>query len=80
MINISSETQYISKKYSSEKKTGNAARDAASLDEVSSEEIKRGVIGLVSILPNLKDFIAPTLNVIHGIQSIVGDSNMKEKI
>ena len=71
-------TQYVSKKFKSEEKTRQVARDAKYLEEMSAKEINDGIKDMMTILPNLKIFIAPPLNVIHGIQIKVGDLNLKE--
>ena len=78
MINNSSVTQYVSKKYSNKERTLKAATNAAILDDRASEEMKNGIMALTTIIPNLKEYIAPTLNVIYDIQSTIGDIHMKK--
>ena len=38
----------------------------------------KGVLSLVSILPNLREYIAPTLNIAFDLQNNIGNLNMKK--
>ena len=67
IINKSSVTQYVSRKYSKKESTLKAARNAKMIEDRASEAMKNGIMALTTITPNLKEYIAPTLNVIYDI-------------
>ena len=43
-----------------------------------ANDLKKSVLTVVHVIPNIKDYIAPTLNVIFNLQKDVGNLNMKE--
>ena len=48
------------------------------IDELCAIDLKTGVLSLVSIIPNIRDYIAPTLNITFLLQSNIGNLNMKK--
>ena len=77
MINNSSVTQYAHKKHRDDLKTHKLSRHANNFDMLSALDMKQGVSSLASLIPTLKEHIAPMLNVIHNLQSHSFDLNMK---
>ena len=78
MINNSSVTQYVSKKYTSGKKTLVAKKDAEHIERMGSRDIDCGIKNLCTVIPNLIDYISPTLNVAYNLQKDIGDFNLKK--
>ena len=62
------------------KKTKDAVKEANGMDLLNAEDLKRGVLSLVSIIPNIKEYIAPTLNVTFNLQNDVGDFKYERDI
>ena len=77
MINNSSVTQYAHKKHTDDLKTQKLSSHANNFDMLSALDMKQGVSSLASLIPTLKEHIAPMLNVIHNLQSHSFDLNMK---
>ena len=51
--------------------------EAQSFENLLGEDIKHGVESLVTVLPTVKEYIAPTLNIAYNLQSEIGDCNLK---
>ena len=47
------------------------------MEHISAMEIGSGMDGLITIIPNLRQCIAPTLNVAYDIQGFVGGLNIE---
>ena len=78
LINNSSITQYVPKKYKNLDRMDISKENAAIMDDMSSDELIMGIKGLQSILPTIHKFIAPIINVTNGIQDNIGDLNIKK--
>ena len=78
MVNNSSVTQYAHKKFKNQQKSQKSFDTAHTFDLLSAIDLKQGVTSLTSVIPSLKDHIAPTLNVIHNLQCSNLDLNMKQ--
>ena len=77
LIHNSSVTQYVHKKHKNDLTTQKLSIHANTFDMLSALDMKQGVSSLASVIPTLKEHIAPTLNVIHNLQSDIVDLNMK---
>ena len=77
MIENSSITQYVSKKYSSTSKTQDAEENANVIMLMSLKELQYSVTQLSKIIPNVANYISPSLDVIYKLQNEVGDLNFK---
>ena len=77
-VHNSTITQYVSKKYASIDKTKVAKENAEIMEDLSTQELAMGIKYLSAIIPNVKKYIAPTLNAIHRLQDDIGDININE--
>ena len=55
-----------------------ASQVANGMDLLSTDDLNNGVLTLVYITSNLRDYIVPTLNVIFNLQNDIGNLNMKQ--
>ena len=78
MLHNSSVTQYVLKNYTRNNTTMEAAKNAALLENRASEEMEKGILSISIILPNIKEYISPTLQVIYDMQNTIGDINLKK--
>ena len=63
MIDKSSITQFVHKKYKKLSSNITAEQQSQVMEELLANDLNNGVMSLVSMLPNLKQYIAPSLNV-----------------
>ena len=47
------------------------------MEDLLANDLHTAIQGLVSILPNVRQYIAPTLNIAYQLQEEIGDCNMK---
>ena len=45
---------------------------------MGSRDIDCGIKNLCTVIPNLIDYISPTLNVAYNLQNEIGDCNLKK--
>ena len=76
MINDSTVTTYVSKKYKDDMKNQLASTNADVLEEMAGSELKSAVNDMKTVLPNVTDLIAPTLKTVFQIQKVIGDINI----
>ena len=50
------------------------------MEYLLATDLKNGVLSLVSILSNLQQYIAPTLNIAFHLQEEIGDCNLKKMV
>ena len=77
MIDKSSITQYVLKKYNKLSSMITAEQQSQVMEELLANDLYNGVMSLVSIVPNLKQYIAPSLNIAFQLQQNIGDCNLK---
>ena len=78
MIDDSSVALYVSKKYKNDMKHKLATMNADVLEEMAGSELESAMKDMKSVIPNLTDFIAPTLKTAFQIQQVIGDINMNK--
>ena len=78
LIGLSSLTQCVHKKFKKKSKMKEATFNTETFEQLLAQDLKNGVQSLVSILPNVRDYIAPTLNTAYKVQSEIGDCNLKK--
>ena len=78
LIDKSSLTQFVHKKFKNKTKMNIAKMAAQSFEHLLAQDIKHGVQSLISILPKIQEYIAPTLNIAYNLQKEIGDCNLKE--
>ena len=78
LLNRSSVTQYVPKKYRSNKASKASQLDAEFMEKIVGRELELGILYLSTIIPNLKLYIAPVLSVANQIQNDIGSCNIKE--
>ena len=71
-------SKYVSKKYKNDRKNSLAMLNADILEEMAGSELQSAVINMKSVLPNVQEFISPTLETAFEIQKKIGDINMNE--
>ena len=77
MIDQSSLTQFVHKKFKSLTKMKTARNKAEMFENLLGDDLKLGVESLVSVLPTIKEYICPTLNIAYNLQADVGDCNLQ---
>lgn len=77
MIGKSSITQYVNKKYNKLSSQLKSVCQSNVMEDLLAKDLHNGISGLVSILPNIKQYIAPSLNICYQVQEEIGDCNMK---
>ena len=78
MINDSTVTTYVSKTYKDEMKNELASTNADVLEEMAGLELTSAVNAMKSVLPNVTNIIAPTLNTAFQLQKVIGNINMNQ--
>lgn len=78
MVNNSSATQHVSKKYTAENSTHVAKTDADYIERLESRDIDCGIKNLCKAIPNLINYISPTLDDVYKIQKEIEDCNLKK--
>ena len=78
IVNNSSVTQYVCKKYSAANSTIAAKTDSEYLEAMSSRELDNGITNLCKVIPTLRYYISPTLSVAHNLQQEIGDCNIRK--
>ena len=78
VINTSSITQYIPKKYRSVNRSITSMHDAELIEKIVGRELELSITYLSKIIPKLNLYIAPVLSVANEIQKDIGDCNIKE--
>ena len=77
MIDKSSITQFVNKKYKKISSQIKAEHQSNVMEALLAKDLHNGIIGLVSILPNIRQYIAPSSNIAYQLQEEIGDCNMK---
>ena len=77
MIDKSSITQFVLKKYNKLSSMKTAEQQSQEMEQLLANDLYNGVTSLVSIMPNLKQYIAPSLNTAFQLQHDIGDCNLK---
>ena len=78
LIGKSSLTQFVHKKVKSNSTTNRLEMEASRFENLLAEDLKYGVKSLISIIPNVQEYISPTLNIAYNLQDTVGDCNLKK--
>ena len=78
MVDDSTVTLYVSKKYKNELRSKLAVMNADVLEEMAGAELQSAVNDMKKVLPNVTNFIAPTLNTAFQIQNVIGNYNMNK--
>ena len=52
--------------------------NAEIMETLCADDLNKGVHSLVTILPKVREYIAPTLNIAYNMQHDIGDLNMKK--
>jgi hypothetical protein len=47
------------------------------MEDLLANDLKNGIMSLVSIVPNLRQYISLTLNIAFQLQEQIGDCNLK---
>ena len=58
-------TQYAHRKYKNEYKQKVATLNALAYEDLLAKDLENGVLSLDSVIPNIREYIAPTLNVAY---------------
>ena len=78
VINTSSITQCITKKYRSVNWSITSMHDSELLEVMVGRELELSITNLSKLIPKLNLYIAPVLSVVNEIQEEIGDCNIKE--
>ena len=78
MIDGSSVASYATKSYKNERRNTLTKINADVLEEMAACELISAVNGMSKIIHNIKNFIAPTLNVAYQSQKVLGEFNMRK--
>ena len=76
LIGKSSVTQYVHKRFKLEHRTLIAQNDSEYMESMVGKELIYSIEGLCKLIPNLKDYMAPALNVAYNIQADIGSCNI----
>ena len=78
MVDGSSVSQYVNRKFTTESRSNKSAFNSMMIEEMVAQEIGIGIDGLCKFLPNIKSLIAPIITTGYELQESKGGVNLQK--